>query len=457
MVVAARRVHVGVVADDLSGAADCAVAFRRFGLAATIRIDPRAADADDSACQRDAAPVLVLATDSRDQCPREAEAAVARAVSVLAAYRPRLWFKKIDSTLRGHLARELAVTLNASERALAVVAPAFPAHGRTLVGGRAFLHGTPLEQTDVWRARGSWQAADVPAILSAGGLRARAIGLADVRSGHLTRKLREAADGTSTGVRRSAVPDRVNTAVVCDAETDDDLAAIAAAGLESGLELIWAGSAGLSRHLAAALAPLTARDERADHVPPLNGPVAVVVGSASKAAAAQLRYLETRPGICVVRVSPAAALSGSADDLAAADHKIAVALRHGQDVAVGFLSTDALGGTGALGGTVADATSSRAMSRALGQLIGGHSGEIGGFVLTGGDTALAVLEACGVTALRPADEVARGVPVSVCYPGGRLAVTKAGAFGDDRILAQAIGLLHQSHAHSERNSSYARF
>jgi uncharacterized protein YgbK (DUF1537 family) len=446
-----QQVHVGVVADDLSGAADCGAAFRRFGLAVTIRINPRAADVGDSACPCDQDPVLVLVTDSRDQYPGEAEAAVARAVSVLASHRPRLWFKKIDSTLRGHLARELAVALDASGSALALVTPAFPAHGRTVVGGRAFLHGTPLEQTDVWGSRTSWPTADIPAILHAGGLQTRAISLADVRSGHLTRKLQETAEGTGIGVRKAAVPDREITAVVCDAETDDDLAAIADGGLASGLDLIWAGSAGLSRSLAAALAPQSGRAGRADRLPSVDGPVAVVVGSAAGAAAAQLHYLEAQPGLRVVRVFPTAALSGSAGELAAADHEITVALRDGQDVAVGFANADTRGET------VVDAETSRAMSRALGRLIGRHSADIGGFVLTGGDTALAVLEACGVTTLRPADEVVTGVPVSVSYPGGRPAVTKAGAFGDDRILSQAISLLHQPDAYSERNTSHAHF
>jgi uncharacterized protein YgbK (DUF1537 family) len=152
----------------------------------------------------------------------------------------------------------------------------------------------------------------------------------------------------------------------------------------------------------------------------------------------------------VVRVRPAAllaaAVSGAggasgadadpadAAEVAAADREIAEALTRGQDVALGIVppgSPDEL---------VLDARTSRALSRALGQIVGRHNHMIGGLVLTGGDTAMAVLRACGVSTLRPVGEVVTGVPVSSC-PDGRLAVTKAGAFGDDKVLARAVDVL----------------
>jgi uncharacterized protein YgbK (DUF1537 family) len=447
--VEAHDLAVAVIADDLSGAADCGVSFSRAGLDVAIQFDRRARPPGW-------AQTAVVPTDSRDQDAEEARLAVADAAASLAVRRPALWYKKIDSTLRGHLAAELSVMIGAARPELSVIAPAFPAHGRTVADGRGFLRGVPLERTEMWRAQGLRGPADLPAILRAGGLSAGTLGLADIRSGRVAERLAGAVGAVDI--------------VVCDAETEEDLDAVAAGGLASGLNVLWAGSAGLAQHLARLCAPdgRVAGGGKPDDDPerdkdpgqdagPLNlppgkrGPVAVVAGSAAGTAAAQLRHLETRPGIHVVRVPPAAALSGAADELAAADQAIAGALGRGQDVAVGFASADAPSET------VLDATASRAMSRALGRLVGRHSGEIGGFVLTGGDTALAVLEACGVTTLRPVGEVVTGVPVSVSYPDGRLAVTKAGAFGDDRTLARAVGLLHRAHVNSERNSSHVGF
>ena len=55
--------------------------------------------------------------------------------------------KKVDSTLRGPLAAEIEAALAASGRTRAVVAPAFPATGRTTVGGVQHLDGVPVHAT----------------------------------------------------------------------------------------------------------------------------------------------------------------------------------------------------------------------------------------------------------------------------------------------------------------------
>lgn len=436
-----RDLAVAVVADDLSGGADCGVAFAQAGLDVAIQLDRRAVPPPWAGA-------TVVPTDSRDEMPREARTAVAEAVTVLVGCRPALWYKKIDSTLRGHLALELAATIRGVRPDLTVVAPAFPAHGRTMTGGHGFLNGFPLDRTEIWRAQGIAGSADLPAMLRSDGLRVRVLRLDDIRAGRAAELLAGAAGAADV--------------VVCDAETENDLVAIASGGVASGLNLLWSGSAGLARHLA----PLVVASMRttpqttaslgagadgpaAQDAPAGEGqrrPVAVVVGSAAGTAAAQFRYLESRPGTCVVRVRPAALLSGADDSAAmtdpgavaaemeAADREVGDALSRGQDVALGLAPPDSPDGF------ILDARTSRALSRALGLIVGRHDNMIGGFVLTGGDTAMAVLRACGVTALRPLGEVVTGVPVSSC-PDGRLAVTKAGAFGDDKVLAMAADVL----------------
>lgn len=425
-----RDLAVGIIADDLSGGADCGVSFSHAGLDVAIQLD-RTAELPEWA------QAAVVPTDSRDRGADEARAAVAEAVTSLALRHPAIWYKKIDSTLRGHLALELAAAIRGVRPDLTVVAPAFPAHGRTVVGGRGFLSGIPLERTETWRAQGLQGIADLPAMLRADGLRVRSLHLDDIRSGQVEKQLRSAVGETDI--------------VVCDAETEDDLAAITADGLGSGLNVLWTGSAGLARHLARLRADPTGRgragingatDGRPSAIPRATAPVAVVVGSVAQAAAGQLRYLETVPGVSVVRVHPAAVLGGTASrqaagsDLAAADRAIGAALAAGQDVALGLVPPDSPGEV------VLDAAASQVLSGALGKLVGRYNGQIGGIAVTGGDTALAVLAACGVTALRPVSEIAAGVPVSVTSPDGRPVVTKAGAFGDEQVLARAVGVLH---------------
>jgi D-threonate/D-erythronate kinase len=133
-----------LIADDLTGAADSAGAFAARGLDAVVSWGSIDAEAS----------VLSVDADTR-QLPEQA--AVARQVAVLTAHsRPAMrFYKKIDSTLRGNPAAELAAQLTAFTTStrrpspFAIVAPAFPTTGRVTLGGRILLDGAPLEQTQL--------------------------------------------------------------------------------------------------------------------------------------------------------------------------------------------------------------------------------------------------------------------------------------------------------------------
>jgi len=56
----------------------------------------------------------------------------------------------------------------------------------------------------------------------------------------------------------------------------------------------------------------------------------------------------------------------------------------------------------------------------------------------GGDTALALWNALGITELRPLGEVLPGVVVSVSADEKRIFVTKAGGFGGPSLIAEIL-------------------
>ena len=155
--------HLLILADDLTGAADCAARCRGAGLPAVIHIgSPRPALAPG---------VAAFTTDSRHLAPGVAGRAVAQALADLPAPSHAIWYKKIDSTLRGNLGAELEAWLATMGAPCALICPAFPAQGRALVAGRLVLHGAP-------------QPAELPAMLAAQTqLGVMQVKLADVRAG----------------------------------------------------------------------------------------------------------------------------------------------------------------------------------------------------------------------------------------------------------------------------------
>ena len=396
--------HILIVADVLSGAADCGIACAVQGLDTLIALDETAIEAD--------ADVLALDANTRIMTPPEAAVETARLVDEYAREGRPVLFKKFDSTLRGHIGVELAAALKAwrslanRSSAIAVVAPAFPATGRTTIGGRQWLDGVQMEP-------------DLPAMLEGAGLRTSRVGLRVVRSGGLPAFLQTNADAS--------------TAFVCDAQTDADLRLIGEAAASLRERAVWAGSAGLARCLPAALTVRTSRP-RAALPPARKGPVLVVVGSLAPLSRKQAEVLAATNEIAVVTVRPQGLLAGPGAQEWREDHDLlARALADERDVLT------VLGAEERVKEDMAPH-----LCNALARILATCRAGIGALVLTGGETARGVLTAFGVRFLVPIRELEPGVPLTLASTENRErfpVITKAGAFGDPDSLVRCRAAL----------------
>lgn len=416
------QIQVAIVADDLTGAADCAAAFAATGHRPTVLLEP-------GGCRRRwtaGGGIVALSANSRDVEAAAARDATANAVRELSAGQPHIWFKKIDSTLRGHLGTELSVIGELLHPEVTIVCPAFPRTGRILREGRVYVRDQPLEHTPLWQAAGGGPA-HLPSMLSGSVGPVVSVALTELRSGSLASSLATAVHGTT---------------MIVDAEDDDDLGTMMQAGLASGRSLLWVGSAGLAAALASALQGSTvdaAAGAPAFPEPPgplaVEGPVLIVAGSGAVQTRRQLADLV---GSCEAEVAtvPVEALLERKPtvqrDMVAL---LARTLTAARDAVVAIEPV----GAGRYRGDVD-------LCDRLGALVGGAAGGFAGLVLTGGDTARAVLQAMGIAELSVLGSLEDGVPLSRASATGQLIVTKAGAFGDDRSLTRAVQLLHRAEA-----------
>jgi uncharacterized protein YgbK (DUF1537 family) len=368
---------VGIQADDLTGACDAGAPFAARGLETLVVLTDAAA-----ASRATTADVVVLDTESRGLTVEDARGRACRAARALAGPAPRLLYKKLDSTLRGHVAAELDGMLDGTERPLAFLTPAFPAQGRAVVDGRLHIDGRPADQTAIARDPAfPPTGASVLGLLVGGGVcPVAALPLGTVRRGPRAVARRLGRFGETGG--------RV---LAADAETDADLSTLAAAGIDGPALL--AGSAGLAAALARRLGP---GPTVALGDPGLRRPLLVVAGSAHPATRAQLDRLGRRDGLQIV--APAAPLP--ADGPARRE----------------------------VGARLAAAARARVEQAAPGTL-----------VLTGGETAIVVLEALGAGGLRLRGELEPGLALAALVGGrydGLAVVTKAGGFGDADALVR---------------------
>ncbi|MGW0456440.1 four-carbon acid sugar kinase family protein [Streptomyces tendae] len=387
-----------VLADDLSGAAECAAVLpgcRR------ILLDP-------------AAPVRpwetpVIDLDSRRRTPAGAARLVAQATGRHAATGARL-LKKADSLLRGHLAAETSEF--AAGASGLVVAPAVPAAGRTVRDGVVRLHGVPLHHTEAWRAEPGPVPRSVAEAL--GRAETTVLPLDQVRAGatHLGGSLRSA-------LARGAP-------VVCDAETDADLDAVAEAALGLPHTVRMVGAGGLTAALGRRCGPVAPRTGpgRAPAVP---RPVVVVVGTAHPGAVAQIAQL-TLHGARHSALSAESLLGPGGNG----EHPTARARAVLEGAPVSVLS---ISGTRAV-----DPSAAPRLARALARSVAAVLPEDADLVLTGGETARRVLDELAVTTLLPVGQVHHGA-VHCRTVDGREVVTRPGGFGGPDSLLRMVGAL----------------
>lgn len=388
-----------ILADDVTGAADCAARCTGAGLPATIMLtQPTATTLPTGA--------VAISSDSRYLAPPAAAARVQAWCERLqgALSRPAIWYKKIDSTLRGNIGAELAAMLalraSAPHPPCAVISPGFPAHGRGLVGGYLAyaqaphppLHLPTLLQTQTT-------------------LPQTAVELAVVRAG-VAPLAAALADGYRAGTQLFVV----------DGVTEADLSTIYQATQQALPQALFCGSAGLMGVIATAL---VAEQEVALGLPPLRPvltlPMLAVVGSGSVMAHRQLQQLRQASTVDIYEV-----------DLTHQEQVRVIAGLGGQAACVLHLPPPPP--ETALEGALARQYAATLCAVAQ-QIIQQRQPRT--LLLVGGDTAVHLLQLLGIEKLQVEAELLPGMPLTTgtAADGQRYQIIlKAGNHGDEQTL-----------------------
>jgi len=408
--------HLAIIADDLTGAMDTGVQFAKRGLRTVVSLSDRL----DGDVVR-GADVVVLNTNSRPDEPavaREKVLACGRYVRELGVRRV---YKKIDSTLRGNIGAELDALMDAWGVETVVLTPAFPAVGRTVVGGLLLVNGTAWEKTQ-YAGEGA-ATSFIPRLLGSR-RQVATVELADIGLG----------ESFLAGRLRALAREGVGI-IVADALVETDLALVARAAVAAGLDRILCGSGGMAEELPAALGLAGRKRARAARTR-AERPVVVVAGTVNRVTIEQVRYARQATDAALVEVLPAAMRRDPVGQQARIAAACQAALAEGRDLIVASvpLSTEVSATMVARDVAVAEMLGPL-VARAL------RPGDWSGMVMTGGDTAVAVCAALGVGALEIEGEVEAGVPCGRLLEGplaGLQVVTKAGGFGSPEAIARAI-------------------
>jgi uncharacterized protein YgbK (DUF1537 family) len=465
--------HLVILADDLTGAADCAVPFVRSGFPTEVFLQPQLVKETE-------APVVSVDLNTRELTPGQAVQVTSRAFTLIPSTTSTVWYRKIDSTLRGNIGPDVLASLRRLRGKRTIFcAPAFPDTGRTTVNGKVFVNGLPLENSGVHQ-RSSKSLAELFAEV---GLPTKLVPLDVIRAGpaNLLNHLKSNS--------------RVTVAIL-DAETNDDLSVIAQTGLQIRQELIFVGSAGLTHQIAAVWGsePVQSRghDLPSEQPPKQNSnnpllrysehehdvldksktgkglrlphkPILIVVGSKSAVSRAQCEEVADKGEVDVLRAKVSALQSGDGSIVDA----VTSALVNRRDLVITTELPRPISATeaghpsparpdegrsqarsnGAYSGRLASEASSAggegaSLMRNLGGILRPFLDQFSALIVTGGETGRGVLTQSGIGRLRMVDEIEPGVTLSVSLSKPEIPIVmKAGAFGSPATLLNALHFL----------------
>ena len=423
-----KRALLGCIADDFTGATDLANMLVRGGMRTVQTIG---VPASNDLLEADA---LVVALKSRTIPAADAVAQSLAALDWLRAQGCRQFFFKycstFDSTDAGNIGQVTdalldALSADSATGAFTIACPAFPENGRTIFRGHLFVGD---------------------ALLNASGMENHP--LTPMRDANLVSVLQRQT-GSKVGLVRydavargvSAVRERFDTLrnegvrmAIADAVSDADLYVLGEACAD--LTLITGGS-GVALGLPANFrrAGLLAEQADAAQLPRVDGLSAVLAGSASKATNAQVaQWRATRPAF---RIDPLAAARGEA----VVEQALAFAQPY-LDKAEPMLiyATATPDEVKAVQGQLGVNEAGHLVEITLASIARGlRERGVRKFVVAGGETSGAVVQALDVHTLRIGAQIDPGVPATATTGAEPLALAlKSGNFGTTDFFEKAL-------------------
>ena len=395
--------HYLIVADDFTGANDTGVQMRRRGLHTRVIFAGRNIPQEEGS--------LVIDTESRGLTPKQAGAVTAAAVKEVDFSAYQYVIKKVDSTLRGNVAAEIKAVDQAFGSELVIFAPALPDLNRVTEGGVHKLNGVPITQTEIAKDPKK-----------------------PVTEDHLQKLLSQVYTEPVTlitldSIRAGKIDLSKGRVFAFDSVLNRDLQIIIKAAKATGKKTLWVGSAAMADNIMELESPTC--------------PALGVVASVSAVTCGQLHKAQ-EAGVTLVQVPVHQLLSGKETIDFYLDETIA-SLRAGKDTILCSSSSYERGEMelSARAGKELDMEIwqvseyvQKVMGQAAKKILAAVP--VSGVFMTGGDTAMGVMESLEADGSDIVSEIAVGIPMMRLVGGvmeGCKVVTKAGAFGkEDAIL-----------------------
>lgn len=402
---------IAIIADDLTGANDTGVQYKKNGYSTTVKIMN---DNDVTSKMFKTSDVVVINTDSRPLNSKEAYNTVYSLAKNLNTLDDIEYiYKKVDSLMRGNPAPELEAIIDATGAKVAIVASAFPDNGRIVTDGTLMMPDNKhVDITNIFNTETKKKAVNVRII-----------------------NIREGAESLKAFMERQM--ENGTSIFVFDTISNEDLAIISDASMLIEGKKVFCGSAGLAKQLG--------RKKKAEIK--YDDTVFIVVGSRSATTAHQVRLAKETFKLPIVLVDSNDIIEDRYEKaVTEAVEKSLEFYNDGQKLVIIAIDSLFEEYTMVLRETATDTQKSLKIAESLGDIVKRLYNDIKPvtFVATGGDTAFQICDFLGSDGMELTDEIVPGVPIGILREGiadGNSMVTKSGSFGEEDTLVKVINYL----------------
>ena len=407
-----------VIADDLTGANDTAIQYRKFGVSSIVNVGLSGSQNPDSFKGYD---VISVNTDSRALTPQAAYDVVYKTCRLFCSSGNTAVYKKTDSVLRGNPGAELAAVMDALNCSLAFVSSAYPENGRTIRDG----------------------------ILTAGRNRIDAVKCiaTDMNRGVCSVSLAVVQQGASAMEQFIADNRKKNAEVfVFDACTDADLESIYSVASGYTEPYVLCGSAGLAQFDAKKLS-CSVKHASTLNVAEKEGIILAVTGSRNIETRAQVTKAAEDFSIPCITMDKNLVAQGKADAArTSCMAKIEKRIAAGDSVVLLAVSSLFEDFHMVLKDSEENYRIAEELACNLGKLANAvyEQFPVQAIIANGGDTTMQLCRQLGAYGIEPVAEVTPGTPMGV-FIGGKAdripVITKSGGFGSESVLTESIHFL----------------
>lgn len=432
-----RRLRIGVAADDVTGANDIGIMFRKGGYRAAV-FPLALADRCSLKEEAEGLDVIILDTDSRFDTPERAQEKVRQAAERLMELPCDRYFNKTCSVFRGNIGAEFDAMQDVLQENCSMVILGFPQNGRTTVDGIHYVYGKKLEDSQFRN--------DPIHPMTTSSLEELIHRQSDRKTAHIT--WRDLDQGLAHVLRRKEELKKQCSYLIFDIRDQEDLKLAAKAVAD---ERNLCGSSAIGEELPAAYAQLADLADRTEHNCKAETQVFSIAGSLTVQSIAQVNYMKKK-GYPVLEF-PTESIYDPAElemQIGALSRQAVRSLKvNGSCLVHTANDPERIRKTKERGEQrgMTDEAVGKAVSHAMCAVVRRVLTESGcrKLAVAGGDTSAAVTEELEIYRMDIGEEIEPGVPVMTGKTifGPMDLVLKSGSFGSEAFLEKAAERLRR--------------